>query len=93
MRLYDNADEFDSKGNKVPNSSRKESGAKEVREARKDWDGKSPLTVSWEIDDGRETVTKTFYPPFTKVNREEDYRIAYEEFQRRFKDEKKGAKK
>ncbi|GAB1541130.1 hypothetical protein NUACC21_38000 [Scytonema sp. NUACC21] len=58
--------------------------SKEVREARKDWNGTTPLTVSWQINDGLETVTKTFYPPFTKVDREEDYRIAYDVFKRRY---------
>ncbi len=42
------------------------------------------LDVSWEIDDGLQTVTKTFYPPFTKVDREEDYRRAWLEFERRY---------
>jgi hypothetical protein len=42
------------------------------------------LDVSWEIDDGLQTVTKTFYPPFTKVDREEEYRRAWEEFSRRY---------
>ena len=45
------------------------------------------LDVSWEIDDGLQTVTKTFYPPFTKVDREEDYRRAWEEFSRRYDSE------
>lgn len=45
------------------------------------------LDVSWEIDDGLQTVTKTFYPPFTKVDREEDYRRAWEEFSRRYPSE------
>ena len=45
------------------------------------------LDVSWEIDDGLQNVTKTFYPPFTKVDREEDYRRAWEEFSRRYPSE------
>jgi hypothetical protein len=36
-------------------------GAKEFREARKIWDGHSPLSVSWQIDNGHQTVTKPFF--------------------------------
>ena len=44
------------------------------------------LEVSWKIDDGFQTVTKTFYPPFTRVDREEDYRRAWEVYEERYKD-------
>jgi hypothetical protein len=46
------------------------------------------LDVSWEIDDGLQNVIKTYYPPFTKVDREEDYRRAWEEFERRYRENK-----
>jgi hypothetical protein len=84
MRQYELADEYDAKGQRLPSTDRKAAGGKEIREARKNWDGTSPLTVTWQINDGSETVTKTFYPPFTKVDREEDYRVAYEVFQNRY---------
>jgi hypothetical protein len=84
MRQYELADEYDAKGQRLPSTDRKTAGGKEIREARKHWDGTSPLTVNWQINDGSETVTKTFYPPFTKVDREEDYRVAYEVFQNRY---------
>ncbi|MEZ6096896.1 MAG: hypothetical protein R3C03_22190 [Pirellulaceae bacterium] len=45
------------------------------------------LDVSWEIDDGLQNVTKTFYSPFTKVDRKEDYRRAWDEFERRYPSE------
>ncbi len=83
MRQYELADEYDQKGRRLPNTTRKSAGARELREARKNHDGESPLTVTWKIDNGTQEVTKTFYPPFIKVDREEDYRIAYEHFQKR----------
>jgi hypothetical protein len=42
------------------------------------------LDVKFEIDDRFKTVNRTVYPPFTKVDREEDYRHALEEFSNRY---------
>lgn len=84
MRQNELADEYDAKGQRLPNTKRKSAGGKEVRESRKDWDGNSPLSVSWQIDNGLKTITKTFYPPFTKVDREADYTQAYEVFKQRY---------
>lgn len=83
MKAYEEVDEYDAKGQRLPNTTRKDAGGKEVRDARKDHDGISPLTVSWEIDHGNQTVTKTFYPPFSHVDRIEDYRTAYRVFSER----------
>ena len=80
---YEKVDEYDSKGQRLPNTKRKDDGGKEVRAARADHDGVSPLTVSWEIDNGNQTVTKTFSPPFSHVDRIEDYRTAYRVFSER----------
>ncbi|WP_050044914.1 hypothetical protein [Bradyrhizobium sp. LTSP849] len=84
MRQYENADEYDAKGRHLPNTVRKDPGAKELREARKSHDDSGPLTVSWKIDNGLATVTKTFHPPFTKVDREDDYRRAWASFAARY---------
>ena len=80
---YEKFDEYDSCGQRLPNTKRKDAGGKEVRAIRADHDGVSPLTVSWEIDNGNQTVTKTFYPPFSHVDRIEDYRTAYRVFSER----------
>jgi hypothetical protein len=84
MRQYENADEYDAKGGRLPNIVRKDPGAKELREARKTHDGVSAVTVAWKVDNGLATVTKTFHPPFTKVHREDDYRRAWDSFAARF---------
>jgi hypothetical protein len=83
MKAYEEADQYDIKGRRLPNTTRKDAGAKELREALKNHDGKSPITVSWSIDNGNQTVTKTFYPPFNHVDRIEDYKTAYRVFSER----------
>lgn len=72
----------------MPNTGRKDAGGKdaggkESRDALKNHDDSSPVTVSWLIDNGNQTVTKTFYPPFNPVDRIADYRQAYKVFQQR----------
>ena len=85
MRQYELIDRYDIKGRRIPNTVRKSQGAKEFRDVETKWIAEgndpldpnaSPLTVSWKIDNGLQTVTKTFYPPFEHVDREEDYRVA-----------------
>ena len=83
MKAYEEADLYDAKGRRLPNTTRKDAGAKELREALKTHDGTSPVTVNWSIDNGNQTATKTFFPPFTPVDRIEDYRSAYRVFQKR----------
>lgn len=63
MRQYEAVDEYDAKGRHIPNTARKNQGATQFRQARTNHDGKSPLIVSWEIDNGHQTLTRTFYPP------------------------------
>ena len=84
MRQYEVADKYDAKGRHIPNTVRKNQGAKEFREAMQEWDGETSLTVSWPIDNGLKTRTKTFYPPFERVDREADYARAYEVFKKRY---------
>jgi hypothetical protein len=115
MRMYELADEYDSYGRQLPNTTRKNQGGTEFRTAREDalkqypeayktrpaadapsggWPFKNkigdapPLEVSWEIDNGLQTVAKQFYPPFTKVDREADYARAWEVFEARYGSQK-----
>lgn len=95
MRGYERQDLFDARGRRLPTTTRKDAGAKELRDALKarsptlDFRDAAlaytgdPLTVTWPSDNGRQTVTRTFCPPFTPVDREEDYRVAYEFFRGR----------
>ena len=91
MRQYELVDEYDARGRHIPNTTRKNQGGTDFRSALEAWKTEGndpldpdapPLTVSWQIDDGLQTVTKTFYPPFTRVDREADYERAYEIFKK-----------
>ncbi len=83
LSRYENVDLYDTAGSRLPNTTRKDPGARELSQQMSTHDGVSPLTVSWEIDNGNQTVTKTFYPPFSHVDRIEDYRTAYRVFSER----------
>lgn len=86
MRAYEQADRYDATGRRLPNTGRKEAGARELREALREHDGESPVSVSWAIDNGLQTRARTFYPPFTPVDRVDDYRTAYRVFAARLAD-------
>ena len=83
MKIYEETDQYDIKGRRLPNTTRKDAGAKELREALKNHDGVSPVTADWLIDNGNQTVTKKFYPPFNHVDRIADYKTAYRVFSER----------
>ncbi len=87
MRGYELVDEFDATGRRLPNTARKDPGATELRTRRREATNSdtgqptAPLTATWSIDNGLTQVTKTFHPPFTRVDRESDYRQAWERLQ------------
>ena len=80
LRSYELVDEYDARGRHIPNTRRKNQGAREFRAALDGWDGTSPLTVSWPVDNGRHMVSKTYYPPFAGVDREAEYARAFAHF-------------
>jgi hypothetical protein len=88
MRGYELVDEYDARGTRILNTARKDPGATELRALRQEATGTpdgqptAPLTATWPIDNGLTTTTKTFHPPFTRVDREEDYRKAWEFFEK-----------
>jgi hypothetical protein len=94
MRQYELVDEYDARGRHLPNTARKNAGGTEFRTALEAWkqaghdpqDPNAPaLTVSWPIDDGNATVTRTFHPPFTRVDREAEYARAWAVFEQRYR--------
>lgn len=84
MRSYERIDEYDATGRHLPNTLRRQPGSREMLRARCCWDHHSRLSVSWPIDGGRQQVTKTFEPPFTRVDREADYAQAYHACRERY---------
>lgn len=86
MRGYELVDEYDATGRRLPNTARKDPGATELRTRRREATNSdtgqptAPLTATWDIDNGLTQVTKTFHPPFTRVDRESDYRQAWQVF-------------
>lgn len=83
LRQYEKHDEYDATGRRLPNTARKTPGAKELRDARQQYGDEHPITITWPTDGGNSTETQTFYPPFVRVDREEEYATAYQEFKRR----------
>jgi hypothetical protein len=83
FRKYDESDEFDVNGQRLPNYVRQSPGRAEMREARAAWDGTSAITIAWYSEPFGKTITKTFQPPFFHVDRIEDYRTAYRVFSER----------
>ena len=83
FKSYEIVDLYDLHGNRLPNTTRKEAGAKEVRELLEKNDGVAPITVSWDIDNGIQKMTQTFYPPFQNVDRIVDYKAVYGSFEGR----------
>jgi hypothetical protein len=88
MRGYELVDEFDATGRRLPNTTRTDPGGTQLRARRREVTNSdtgqptAPLTAAWQIDNGLQTVTQTFHPPFTRVDRESDYRQAWEVFAR-----------
>lgn len=82
---YDASDEFDQNGLQLPNFVRQNPGRKEVRDELLKWDSKGSLTVKWKLESGTQEINREFFPPFFKVDRIEDYRIAYDVFSERLK--------
>ena len=83
FRKYDENDEFDIFGQRLPNYVRQSPGRAEMRKAKVVWDGTSPITISWYSEPLDKTITRTFKPPFAQVDRIEDYRTAYRVFSER----------
>ncbi|MBK8396081.1 MAG: hypothetical protein IPL26_12705 [Leptospiraceae bacterium] len=92
LQQYERVDEYDSRGRRLPNTSRKDPGGKEMREARKQREeniasGKQkvsdPIEIIYPIDGGTRTTKKVFYPPFSKVDRVWEYEKIWAEMEKR----------
>ena len=80
LRQYEDADEYDAVGRHLPNTTRKRPGGKELRAARTTQDGGSPLRILLEDRQRPLDGDQNLYPPFSRIDREEDYRRAWAAF-------------
>jgi hypothetical protein len=79
----DKGELYDSNGYAVPKYGTDLSTGKLIKELQEYEYDSRPITVTWKIDNGNQTVTKTFNPPFTHFDRIEDYKTAYRVFSER----------
>ena len=84
MRQYEMVDEYDAQGGTFQTQSERIREQKRYGMRESNVMVKSIL-VTWEEDAGQKMITKTFYPPFKRVDREVDYERAYSIFEKMLK--------
>jgi hypothetical protein len=83
LQQYERVDLYDTKGKRLPNTARKDPGGTQLRTALKKREEEiqsgiyketDAITIRFPIDGNTKEIEKTFHPPFTPIDRTEEYR-------------------
>ena len=83
LRRKEKKDLFDAKGKILPSTARRHPAGKDAQQVLTGLDQDRPVELSWMIKGGTRICERKYIPPFSQVDRVEEYRTAYRVFSER----------